>query len=199
MSRCRCGRGEPSPGADVAGVSPVPAQLSRCRCGQGRRPLSRCRCGRGEPSQPRRSCGSSTLHRVGGERFGGEIGAGGDGRALRGGHRRRHHGRAGAFVLHQRPGMRTVRADIVMQTWRGEPSPRADALGVGPVTSQIWAARGGPGAGVAGQSAARAAAVAASVARTGVTMNFAKSATSAECRASCAQSRANYAPECGMR
>ena len=26
-SRCRCGRGEPSPGADVAGVSPVPVQM----------------------------------------------------------------------------------------------------------------------------------------------------------------------------
>ena len=26
QSRCRCGRGEPSPGADVAGVSPVPVQ-----------------------------------------------------------------------------------------------------------------------------------------------------------------------------
>jgi hypothetical protein len=40
--RRRCGRGEPSPGADVAGVSPVPAHMwqrraqSRCRCGQGR-------------------------------------------------------------------------------------------------------------------------------------------------------------------
>ena len=27
QSRCRCGRGEPSPGADVAGVSPVPVQM----------------------------------------------------------------------------------------------------------------------------------------------------------------------------
>jgi hypothetical protein len=26
-ARCRCGRGEPSPGADVAGVSPVPVQM----------------------------------------------------------------------------------------------------------------------------------------------------------------------------
>ena len=26
-SRCRCGRGEPSPGADVGGVSPVPVQM----------------------------------------------------------------------------------------------------------------------------------------------------------------------------
>jgi hypothetical protein len=26
-SRCRCGRGEPGPGADVAGVSPVPVQM----------------------------------------------------------------------------------------------------------------------------------------------------------------------------
>jgi hypothetical protein len=25
--RCRCGRGEPSPGADVAGASPVPVQM----------------------------------------------------------------------------------------------------------------------------------------------------------------------------
>ena len=90
-------------GQQCMGASPVAAQLSRCRCGQGRRPLSRCRCGRGEPSQPRRSGGSSTLRRVGGERFGGEVGAGGDGRALRGGHRRRRHGRAGAFVLRQQP------------------------------------------------------------------------------------------------
>jgi hypothetical protein len=29
QSRCRCGGGEPSPGADVAGVSPVPAQMWR--------------------------------------------------------------------------------------------------------------------------------------------------------------------------
>jgi hypothetical protein len=40
-SRCRCGRGESSPGADAAGASPVPAQMrqgraqSRCRCGEG--------------------------------------------------------------------------------------------------------------------------------------------------------------------
>jgi hypothetical protein len=27
QSRCRCGRGEPSPGSDVAGVSPVPVQM----------------------------------------------------------------------------------------------------------------------------------------------------------------------------
>ena len=27
LSRCRCGRGEPSPGADVAGASAVPAQM----------------------------------------------------------------------------------------------------------------------------------------------------------------------------
>ena len=33
QSRCRCGRGEPSPRADVAGMSPVhePAPLSRAR------------------------------------------------------------------------------------------------------------------------------------------------------------------------
>ncbi len=29
-SRCRCGRGEPSPGADVAGVRPVPVQMGQC-------------------------------------------------------------------------------------------------------------------------------------------------------------------------
>ena len=29
QSRCRCGGGEPSPGADVAGVSPVPVQMWR--------------------------------------------------------------------------------------------------------------------------------------------------------------------------
>jgi hypothetical protein len=27
QSRCRCGRGEPSPGADEGGVSPVPALM----------------------------------------------------------------------------------------------------------------------------------------------------------------------------
>jgi hypothetical protein len=27
QSRCRCGRGEPSPGADVAATSPVPVQM----------------------------------------------------------------------------------------------------------------------------------------------------------------------------
>ncbi len=41
----RCvGRGEPSPGADVAGVSPVPVQMWQGRA------QSRRRCGRGEPS-----------------------------------------------------------------------------------------------------------------------------------------------------
>ncbi len=42
LSRCRCGRGEPSPGADVGGASPVgadvggasPVALSGCRCGR---------------------------------------------------------------------------------------------------------------------------------------------------------------------
>jgi hypothetical protein len=40
QSRCRCGQGDPSPGADVARASPVPVQMwqgraqSRCRCGQ---------------------------------------------------------------------------------------------------------------------------------------------------------------------
>jgi hypothetical protein len=43
-SRCRCGRGEPSPGADVAGVSPVPVQMWQ---GRGQ---SRCRCGKVEAS-----------------------------------------------------------------------------------------------------------------------------------------------------
>jgi hypothetical protein len=59
----RCGRGERSPGADVAAVSPVPVQMwagraqsscrwlarSRCRCGSGE-PQSRRRFGRAEPS-----------------------------------------------------------------------------------------------------------------------------------------------------
>jgi hypothetical protein len=43
-SRCRCGRGEPSPGAYVAVVCPVPVQMWEGRA------QSRCRCGRGEPS-----------------------------------------------------------------------------------------------------------------------------------------------------
>ena len=42
-ARCRCGRGEPSPGADVARASPVPVQMWQGRA------RSRCRCGRGEP------------------------------------------------------------------------------------------------------------------------------------------------------
>jgi hypothetical protein len=48
----RCGGGEPSPGADVAGASPVPAQMWRGRA------QSRRRCGRGEPTrgQPTRRC-----------------------------------------------------------------------------------------------------------------------------------------------
>ena len=29
QSRCRCGRGGPSPGADVGGVGPVPVQIGR--------------------------------------------------------------------------------------------------------------------------------------------------------------------------
>ena len=37
-------RGEPSPGSDVAGVSPVPVQMWQGSA------QSRCRCGRGEPS-----------------------------------------------------------------------------------------------------------------------------------------------------
>ena len=42
--RRRCGRVEPSPGADVAGASPVPAQTWQGRA------QSRHRCGRAEPS-----------------------------------------------------------------------------------------------------------------------------------------------------
>jgi hypothetical protein len=41
---CRCGRGEPSPGADVAAASPVAVQMWQ------RRAQLRCRCGSGEPS-----------------------------------------------------------------------------------------------------------------------------------------------------
>ncbi len=47
-SRRRCGRGGPSPGADVAGVSPVPAQMwqgwaeSRRRCGSRERGVGAC-------------------------------------------------------------------------------------------------------------------------------------------------------------
>ncbi len=44
QSRRRCGRGEPSPAADVAGVSPVPAQMLAGRA------QSRRKCERGEPS-----------------------------------------------------------------------------------------------------------------------------------------------------
>ena len=57
QSRGRCGEGEPSPSADVAGVNPVPEVA-------GASPVpvqmwqawdqSRCRCGRGAPS---RRCG----------------------------------------------------------------------------------------------------------------------------------------------
>jgi hypothetical protein len=43
QSCCRCGRGAPSPGADVAGTSPVLLQMWQ---GRARSP---CRCGRGEP------------------------------------------------------------------------------------------------------------------------------------------------------
>ena len=43
-ARCTCGRGEPSPGADVAGASPVPVRMWQ------RWAQSRCNCGRGEPS-----------------------------------------------------------------------------------------------------------------------------------------------------
>ncbi len=44
QSRRRCGRGGPSPGADVGGVDPVLVQMW---AGWAQ---SRCRCGRGEPS-----------------------------------------------------------------------------------------------------------------------------------------------------
>ena len=44
QSRCRCGGNEPSPGVDVVGVSPVPAQVRRGWA------QSKCRCGRTEPS-----------------------------------------------------------------------------------------------------------------------------------------------------
>jgi hypothetical protein len=44
QSRCTCGKGEPSPGADVARASPVPAQMWQGRA------QSRCTCGKGEPS-----------------------------------------------------------------------------------------------------------------------------------------------------
>ena len=44
---CGVARGEPSPGADAAGVSPFPVQM------WPRRAESQRSCGRGEPSQPR--------------------------------------------------------------------------------------------------------------------------------------------------
>jgi hypothetical protein len=44
QSRRRCGRGGPSPGADVGGVGPVPMQMWQGWA------QSWCRCGRGEPS-----------------------------------------------------------------------------------------------------------------------------------------------------
>jgi hypothetical protein len=40
QSRGTCGEGEPSPGADVAGARPVPAQMRQGRA------QSQCRCGR---------------------------------------------------------------------------------------------------------------------------------------------------------
>ena len=55
QSWCRCGRGGPSPGADVAGVGSVAVQMWAAvgpvavQMWQGRA-QSRCRCGRGEPS-----------------------------------------------------------------------------------------------------------------------------------------------------
>ena len=44
QSRCRCGRGEPKPGADVAGASPIPVQMRR-RCTPVRADVA------GEPSR----------------------------------------------------------------------------------------------------------------------------------------------------
>jgi hypothetical protein len=54
-SRRRCGRGEPSPGADVAGASPVPAQMWQGRA------QSRRRCGRGERSPGADVAGASAV------------------------------------------------------------------------------------------------------------------------------------------
>ena len=55
QSQCRCGRGEPSCGADVAGVTPVAAQMW-----QGS-PQSRCRFGRDEPSSGADVAGASPV------------------------------------------------------------------------------------------------------------------------------------------
>ena len=54
QSRCRCGTGGPSPGADVATVSRVPVQMWRGRA------ESRRRCGRREPSLGADVAGLST-------------------------------------------------------------------------------------------------------------------------------------------
>jgi hypothetical protein len=88
VSPRKCGRDEPSPGADAAGASPVPVQMwpgraqSRCRCGRGEpspgadaaaaspvpvqmwpgRAQSQCRCGRGEPSSPVPLLGHAVVH-----------------------------------------------------------------------------------------------------------------------------------------
>jgi hypothetical protein len=74
QSQCRCGRGGPCPGADVAGMGSVPVQMcqvqaeSGCRCGRGFRLTSSClmtpatsRPEAGLPSGKRSSfaCGSS--------------------------------------------------------------------------------------------------------------------------------------------
>jgi hypothetical protein len=83
QSRCRCGRGEPSPGADVAGVSPVPVPmwrgqkaaqyLGRCRPpqppprtrGMPKCPAARaklpCRCGRRGPTPGADVAGASPV------------------------------------------------------------------------------------------------------------------------------------------
>ena len=45
QSRCRCGGGEPSPGADVGGVSPVPVQMWAGRAQSRRRWGAARHCG----------------------------------------------------------------------------------------------------------------------------------------------------------
>ncbi len=60
-SRCRCGKGAPGPGADVGGVSPVPAQMWVGRApGQSLR-----RCGREGRAESRRRCESESLALLG--------------------------------------------------------------------------------------------------------------------------------------
>jgi hypothetical protein len=54
-SQRRCGRGEPSPSADVAGASPLPVQMWHGRA------QSHCRCGMGEPSPSADVAGASPV------------------------------------------------------------------------------------------------------------------------------------------